>query len=384
LSLLKRRSGGLERYGDRVEDAVMRIYNKIGKEKEKQMELDNRAEFMKGFLKLSEKSSPKECFKNDQLCNPEIIQAHSIQKNRILSNISEDRHVCQFSFSKDFKHFNMEKIGIRIASTFSGFCQAHDNQIFKPIDKQNYQEGNLQQEFLFAYRALAKECFTKHKVYNATNKLYQFHRTNNLKELTKFWPRYENFSKYLEENIEYWKWYRKGLKDSVKHMEELRNAWNYNLDKENFNKIGTEVITFNQNSNIAASSFFFIQEDFNGNVINNFRPNRYPPVDLKPIYSTIFPQHNQTFVLFSYQKKHKNYFTFIKDQINNQPTELQKIRISKLLIYYVENLYISPSKWKNLEDSVRDYIAKTFLATTPEKQSYIDIRSIQDFNLFIN
>lgn len=166
------------------------------------MILSNRSEFMNGFNKLLESSNPKECFKKDQNCAKEIIQAHSIQENRILSNISDDGHVYQFSYSQTFRDFDMAKIGIKAASTFSGFCKTHDNKLFKSIDRQDYEVGNTEQEFLYAYRALAKEYYTKKKVYKAIDKLYQYHRTNKLKELKNFWPRYTNFKRKIEENIE--------------------------------------------------------------------------------------------------------------------------------------------------------------------------------------
>lgn len=303
------------------------------------MVLNNTSEFMNGFNKLLESSNPKECFKKDQYCTKQIIQAHSIQKNRILSNISDDGHVYQFSGSKTFRDFDMAKIGINVASAFSGFCKTHDDKLFKSIDRQDYELDNTEQEFLYAYRALAKEYFTKKKVYKAIDKMYQYHRTNNLKDLKNFWPRYPDFKRKIEENIEDWMWYRKGLKYSLKQMDKLKHSWNYNLDSENYNYIVTDSIIFNRDYKISASSWFFMTEDFEGNIVNNLKPTFYPKVDLKPTYLTIFPQNNQTEILFSYHRRHRHYFNFFREQVSNQQIDLQKSRISKLIIHYVENFF---------------------------------------------
>lgn len=49
------------------------------------------------------------------------------------------------------------KTGRKKATTFTGFCDYHDSKIFSPIENEDYVEENKEQEFLFAYRALAYE-----------------------------------------------------------------------------------------------------------------------------------------------------------------------------------------------------------------------------------
>ena len=54
-----------------------------------------------------------------------------------------------------------QRQGLRQASTFTGFCETHDNMIFSPLEDQTYDATNAKQCFLVAYRALARELHVK-------------------------------------------------------------------------------------------------------------------------------------------------------------------------------------------------------------------------------
>lgn len=104
----------------------------------------------------------EECLFNNENCKGRIKVAHSVQNNRILNRISEAGHlytiegrVNRGSFKPDFKKISKNK-----ASTFTGFCDYHDNVIFKPIETGLY-EDNKEQNFLFSYRSF---CIAYHKI----------------------------------------------------------------------------------------------------------------------------------------------------------------------------------------------------------------------------
>ncbi len=110
------------------------------------------------------KLNNKECFKNSD-CN-NIIKAHSIQENKILKKIAVNGHVAMVANDRitmvdgqiDTDNLvKIEFIGKGKATTFQGFCREHDLEIFKPIELKDYIAGNKEQNFLFAYRNLAKE-----------------------------------------------------------------------------------------------------------------------------------------------------------------------------------------------------------------------------------
>src|ERR1035437_4931680 len=91
-------------------------------------------------IQESKKSKEKMCLHPEAdktVCN-EIIKAHSIQRAKILENISRNQHVYSFSSHigdiNKLVRFEPKLIGINEASTFTGFCNMHDTETFKPIE----------------------------------------------------------------------------------------------------------------------------------------------------------------------------------------------------------------------------------------------------------
>lgn len=115
--------------------------------------------------KLMESFSSKICLHPvaGKECGKKIIKAHTVQKNGGLNYIAKDGHV--LGFKLNMKTFGQDElspvpIGVNSASTFSGFCNVHDNEVFAPIEKSEI-VFLREQIFLFTYRALCRELYFK-------------------------------------------------------------------------------------------------------------------------------------------------------------------------------------------------------------------------------
>ncbi len=102
-------------------------------------------------------------FKND--CRGDIVRAHSVSKSMNLKRIERSGHVYAFipSFENLIRNHGFlqpELYGINKASTFTGFCAYHDKTLFSPLEDQEF-VSSKEQCFLLAYRAQAREYFTK-------------------------------------------------------------------------------------------------------------------------------------------------------------------------------------------------------------------------------
>ena len=126
--------------------------------------------FTRGDLEAHSKNlkSKKACSVKNLLaeeCSGKIINAHTISKSGSLKEISENGHVMGSKPSlaslikSDGKLF-LEKVGIKKASTFTGFCSAHDKSIFSPLEDEEITLSD-KQLFLLAYRGFCKELFHK-------------------------------------------------------------------------------------------------------------------------------------------------------------------------------------------------------------------------------
>ena len=97
-------------------------------------------------------------------CRGRIVRAHTVPKSGSLKTIARDGHVYSLDLSLDgvrkSPHGPVPKLcGINRASTFTGFCSGHDNEIFLPLEKFVF-SGTPEQCFLLGYRALARELYT--------------------------------------------------------------------------------------------------------------------------------------------------------------------------------------------------------------------------------
>jgi len=99
----------------------------------------------------------RKCFESD--CDSFAIDSHLLQKNGIINRIAEDRHVYEFAYSTFTipYHLQFQRRGINKVFSFKGFCPIHDNQIFSPIEKTDFELTSNQNQLLFAYRSLVNE-----------------------------------------------------------------------------------------------------------------------------------------------------------------------------------------------------------------------------------
>lgn len=97
-------------------------------------------------------------------CRGGIVQAHTVQMN-LLRKIARDGHV--YGFPLDYGAIVSSQgvprprlMGIGQASTFTGFCAKHDDQLFADIEKSPIRATG-RHAWLLAYRALCRELFAK-------------------------------------------------------------------------------------------------------------------------------------------------------------------------------------------------------------------------------
>ena len=98
-------------------------------------------------------------------CVNTTSQSHTVPKSGSLRRIARDGHVYSLILRLEAQRkpegkFVPRLLGINRASTFTGFCSKHDNNIFQPLEKSKF-TGTQEQCFLLGYRALAREIYTK-------------------------------------------------------------------------------------------------------------------------------------------------------------------------------------------------------------------------------
>lgn len=311
-----------------------------------------------------------------------IIDAHSIQENGELSLIAQDGKV--FHFIQDAQNGRKVKNEIEIAkaSTFKGFCHKHD-QIFEPIDKKKCTSVE-QENFLYSLRSFA----------------YSYHNIKSVKDY------FLNFINEISYSLN-------PLIDSIKDLagsmgmklpDELNKAdipeiskeQKETLEIERFEKHRKLLIEFINNKSysqldylvyekaflcpLACSSWMVLHIQFwNGFLITS---DGNTPYFGFPIIISVIPFDNKTKVILS-RFKADNGSELIFNQWRSLISDTEKFEeeLSKLIIENVENFYLSPIFWDNLNEREKATIinAVTFEKTKfPEQRTNFEMINFFD------
>lgn len=325
-------------------------------------------EVSKVFSKLKKDSQIKLCYKNDSNCTEDIINAHTIQNNRILNKISKNGRVLMYEMVTQSLRpmVTLGEYGRNQATTFKGFCKYHDREIFKPIELIDYQAGNKEQNFLFFYRAISHNYYISLQSKKMFEGYYQWGKeyldTGFIRDIKEYnqilnppkiileMPSVKNRIDDLEKVIDY--------------METERIAINSNLDKSRFDRIQTDMIVFNKEHHIAVCQICDIKYDLYGNKVNHITGNQ--KVHTSPVL-TIFPHGGKTYVLFSYFAKYKDKFELFKKQVLNKSPKEQAIILSNIIAQYTNYFTISPDLWQNLPNKQKNAFNRVRTATEQSK-----------------
>lgn len=261
------------------------------------------------------KSAVKGCYIPG--CREKPIRSHSISKRQVLDRISENGKVIMLD-TNYLITCNSIEVGVNQATTLKCFCGKHDREIFSAIDNHPYTMGNRKQEFLFAFRAAAREYYSK---------LAAVYTLNDSPKETAI------------DDIQI------GQLLSVKDQGATRKILVDTLFKDKFNVIDTSCIILNNEYPLVACSSFNMEVSNTGKLINDVTPNGYDQA-MKPCFLNLFPQNGKTYCLLSYLHRHRRDYLFLKELANLSEVE-KKVVISNILVNYVENFAVRPSYWNS-------------------------------------
>jgi hypothetical protein len=230
-----------------------------------------------------------------------------------------------------------QQVGRNLATTFTGLCQKHDSELFRPIDINEFDVGNQQQKFLIAYRSVLRELHTRIKAAIDLQTLYQ-----KFVELGKCDPNNRDISELVTNTLA-------NACDFYLYKQEYDKIYNSN----SFTKIEHKCIRIERNCHLAVSSLF----DPIKSIIGRKR--------LKPkfIVLNVFPQKQDTIILLSYLRDHQEDLRPYANEIINASVEDQLYLLSKTILRYCENFVISPQHFNLFSQEKIDTIKNFYLAT---------------------
>lgn len=291
------------------------------------------------------------CLCPDMLCDKPAIRAHSVQKSTALSFIEEAQHVYGFkmTFKDNEAKCEFEKIGRNNASTFTGFCNRHDTEIFKPIDTKPLDLENPEQLFLMAYRSITREL---HAILEGGAKVAHLHESNVKLGLVKaddpttisaFAPMDAMFKAWLV-----WQ-YR------FEHYDK-------SLEKGRYKEILHSVFTIADRPPVIASSSCFP-------TVENPRNNRKPRIALNIVPLT----GTETAVIFSYPKAQSGDARRFLAQVMLKSGEERLLALSTLALDTTENFFLRPSHVDGWPAEKKSIVQDAYFSTV-QKGAFLKAR----------
>lgn len=286
---------------------------------------------LRNIKNIKDSTKIKRCLYPDHTkCSEKIIDAHSIQNNKILKKISKNGEVYMPTNKKwGFIEGEMTKWGRKEATTFNGFCGYHDNEVFKEIENNdfNYSKEHV---FLYTYRAFIFEYYKK--IQNV-----EFHR----KLITEY-----KLPTNSPEQL-----FLKGLKLSVEDLKLEKEIFDKAILEQNYDVLDGIILEINKWCNFACSGFWVLTKDIKNNQIQNIEDK---DIKLKHVFLSIFPENDKTYIILSWTKQNSNIFREYKKQLEALTEQERKNYINNIIPLEIENVVVNPDSWEKLERGIKD------------------------------
>lgn len=296
------------------------------------------------------------CLEPTMRCDQPAIQAHSIQNRQTIALLEQDNHVLAWQprFSQAGPDIALRRIGRNDASTFAGFCNQHDTELFRPLDTRPFDGADREQLFLLAYRGITCEL---HAIMTGVVQLQSLYTARVERGADSPDSSSPAGQKAVEQMLLSWATWR------------YRNTYyNEPLVRRSFDGVEHDVIELsNQAPCLAASSFITVRDaPLNEELVG-------VAIDILPVSET------KTIAAFSYAKKDQGSVRAALDRILGSTGDVQKYELSKLVLSRISNVLISPRHFGQWGEERRKKIADAFVRTVESQQ---DVGEDADYMLF--
>lgn len=274
-------------------------------------------------------------------CKGKLIRAHTVRRSADLRRVARDGHVYQGSIDirglvKAGGRIIPRLIGVNEASTFYGFCQHHDTEMFLPIENRLILPDD-EQAFLLSYRPLLRELYLKKRHLEGT----QLWRT-----LDAGLPLVEQMA--LQEFLHF---HRHGVESAIYDLEHYKRLFDGAFTRRNFCDTRFIAIHLDRRPDIVCSGVTQPDFSFDGKRIQHLVRT---DLVLDQIAFSILAEDGSGIAVFSWLKESDESCQILADSlmsinINDLPAALVRFCLSEL-----ENCFLNPQWWESLPEITRE------------------------------
>lgn len=276
-------------------------------------------------------------------CSSLIVKAHTVPKSMSLNTISHNGHVLGLkmnleNIAKNSGVLKPELIGINKASTFTGFCQKHDDSFFACLEKERFQSTH-EQCFKLAYRSFSREAYTKSalvdmfEVNTSLDKGKPLNRQMEIQETA--------FLNHIGALA--------GHRDNQFHKDKFDNY----ITTPDFSTVRAVVFELLDTFPIQACGSVNPDYDFNNKRIQDLMDFEVVP-DL--LSFTSFYDGEKSYVVFAWLEYCDNACDLLIQSLLNKPKSDLPTFIAQYIFSCFENFYLSPIWWDGISDDEKNKI----------------------------
>lgn len=275
-------------------------------------------------------------------CRGKIVQAHSLSRKASLERISRKQHV--YGFQGSFTDLRRSAgtilpklIGVREASTFTGFCEGHDGRLFKTIDVDPL-VPTRQQIGLLSYRALCREIMGKMVLARTIPNMRELDRGRAVPDQLRVQATADEFSAHVSQ----------ALPDLWGEQKE----WQKVMVENAYARVSYTLIRLGAMPDIVCSGVSQPDRDFRGGVLSDLRK---PGTRQDDVAFALVPAETGGFAFFAWLGHFAEAEEFVASLLR-----LPEERIPNQLVRYAfetfDNVWLSPDWWENLPTPERDFL----------------------------
>ncbi len=283
-------------------------------------------------------------------CSQQISRAHTVPKSGSLRQIARDGHVYAFvpSLENLMKNNGVvapELIGLNRASTFTGFCSRHDDAIFRPVEKRMF-SCSQEQCFLLAYRALAREIYTKKAAASLTDIRRDADKGRSLDD------------QHQIQTLNFL--YDAGLRAGLRDNDHYKSIYATVLLENDFSCVRSYVIEFGQPPDVMCSGGVFPEQDFEGGELQDIADLAATPHLLT---FTSFYGGDCGAVVFTWLPESDRTCKRFIESLHLVPDATLTNALLRFFFEHCENVHMNPDWWEKLPAPTRDAVIERMAAS---------------------
>lgn len=285
--------------------------------------------------------STERCHEPSEACEQKAIRAHSIPSGAVLSALADDGHVIMPQMKLKVPppaEIEFKRVGLNKATTFTGLCSTHDNDIFRPIDDGLPDLTDPSHLFLLAYRAVLRE--------------YHVCLQNGLRFQSSYQKRVELGLSPGTEPCDFGMFATAHLANAYECYEYKREFDRCYLASDWLHLQHHVVVLKYQRASIAVSSMFSLDD---------VDAPETPRVTL-----SVYPANDDVLVVFATVPSDAPFVSVYLDRILASDGHFQKYLLSKLILQSCDNFAIAPKYYETLSQDHKDALCQFYVDTTQE------------------